>query len=134
MTKLTEVTQLVIEAEILGLSMPPAMAHMDLRQIAEVSNGVGPQWAPEWIRDALSTRLRVFLPAALVHDVAYSFISSRDPHADDLRFWADEMFYGNCRTCAAHAAPWYSPRRWILERDAWLAYRAVRKFGGLSLA
>jgi hypothetical protein len=130
--KLERVTRLVFLAENLGLYMPPAMAHANLMDIAAVYNGIGPAWAPEWLREALTSWLACFQPAALVHDFAYSQITP-SPAAEDLRAWADEQFYSNCRRCAAAAASWYTPRRWRLEVGAFLAWRAVRRLGGLCI-
>jgi hypothetical protein len=133
MSKLERVRDLMATAERLGMDMAPTMKHADLMDIAANWNGIGPGWAPDWFRAALDTYLHAFQPAALIHDWDYAYIDAGRPGWEAMREAADDRFYKNCRIGAAAVVPWWSPQRWRLERNAFWAWRAVRRLGGYSM-
>ena len=133
MTAIESVTLLMAKVEAIDLSTPPCMRHASILDITAVWNGIGPAWAPEWFRKALSTWLRSFQPAALVHDYSYSLIDRNQPFAEDQRQVEDLRFYENCSKCAAYEFTWLHPKRLLLELGALAAWRAVRRLGGASL-
>ena len=130
--KLERVRVLMAEAQRLNMDMAPTLQQADLLDIAASWNGIGPAWAPAWFRKALDTRLAAFQPAALIHDWDYAYIDAGRPGWEVVREAADDRFFANCRL-ACGDVPLWNPLRWIMERDAFLAWRAVRRLGGYSI-
>ena len=136
-SKIDHVTRLMAIAEGCFLSMPPSMARASILDIATTYNGIGPSWAPQWLRDALTGWLSLFQPAALIHDYHYSLIDPKTDWAEDEREIADWEFYQNCRKLTAIEYPIWNVTCWPLraahEYQAFCAWRAVRRLGGFSI-
>jgi hypothetical protein len=116
-----------------GLSMPPGMESATFVDVVASYNGIGPRWAPEWFRKALTKRLSWMQPAALVHDYGYGLIDADNPYADSQRMVEDDRFFDNCQILAARRWRWWHPLRLVAEVDSLIAWRMVRRLGVASL-
>ena len=87
-----------VEAGLDGLDFLSTFSYADL---ARGYNGIGPEFLPEWARDALSDKLDIFAPAALGHDM-------RNDVSDGTRasfLAANDEFRRNCLKLADLAYP-----------------------------
>ena len=98
---------------------------MSLEDLEKAYNGTGPEFLPAPIRQKLDSICRPFLPAVMVHDVDYT---RSDGTVGSFRT-TNQHLLCNCITCAMHAHPWYSWRRYALVLEACVIYRACSKFG-----
>ena len=130
--KLERVRMLMAEAQRLNMDMAPTLQQADLLDIAANWNGIGPAWAPDWLRQGLDARLAAFRPAALIHDWDYSHIDAGRPGWEVVREAADDRFYANCRRACGDVSIW-RPMRWLMEYEAFWAWRFVRRIGGYSI-
>lgn len=94
----------------------------DPEAIALKFNGIGPESWPEEFRDAATKGLRYFIPAALIHDLRYTY-------ADGSRsqfLSANAEFYNNCMKLASYCVPWWRfILRFVVEKAALGCYKAV---------
>ena len=84
-------------------------------------NGIGPDSWPADVREKLSDKFHIYLPAVMIHDVDFG-------ESDGTRETFDAVnraFRKNCRACADDAYPWYSWRRYQARAGAEIAYKCV---------
>lgn len=95
-------------------------------EFAAFCNGIGPErWAQE-TRDKITGWLSLFAPAALIHDLRYTFADgSRKAYN-----YANIEFRDNCRALADLAYPWYSWRRYRARAIGEFLYRCVASPAG----
>lgn len=100
-----ELIETAREAGLLGIDF---LAKFDVAEIAREYNGIGPEWAGEKLRDAVTERCSLFEPAALIHDLRNAVSDG-----SEIKFhFANSEFYLNCRKLADRAYPWWSWRRY----------------------
>ena len=96
-----EIDALVRRAVEAGLEGLDFLSSFTYAELAEGYNGIGPEFLPEWARDALSDKLDIFAPAALGHDM-------RNDVSDGTRasfLAANDEFRRNCLKLAELAYP-----------------------------
>ena len=98
------------------------LLNADPEALAVKYNGIGPEsWPEEW-RDIITKGLRYFAPAALIHDLRYSY-------ADGSRFqfkFANVEFHNNCMKLMRHNVPWWRfLKRFAVAGVALGCYEAV---------
>ena len=85
-------------------------------------NGIGPEeWPEEW-RRAITRCFDIFQPAALIHDLRFTYASGT---RRDFNF-ANVEFHNNCLKLARHSIPWWRVlRRFLADGSALAFYEAV---------
>ena len=116
----------------LAYSLEGALFAYDVRRsmpddkFAALYNGIGPDCLPAEVRDKITGWLSLFAPAALIHDVRYSFADgTRKPYN-----FANIEFRNNCRILADLAYPWYSWRRYRARAVGEFLYKCVASPAG----
>jgi len=84
-------------------------------------NGIGPEFLPEDVREAITRYLEKFEPAALIHDMRFSV---SDGTAASFNY-ANMEFYANCKMLANFWYPWWNWRRYRARCLAGMMYDAV---------
>ena len=94
----------------------------DPEAIALVYNGIGPEeWPEEW-RRAITRCFDLFQPAALIHDLRFTYASGT---RRDFNF-ANIEFHNNCLKLARFSIPWWRVlRRFLADGSALAFYEAV---------
>lgn len=109
----------------LGLVGMDEVLRLSIEGLAACYNGTGPDWMPDFARNALDGICAPFLPAVMVHDVEFT---QSDGTVESFNM-ANDHLLENCVKCALDAHPWYSWRRYALFAKAIAIYRACCKFG-----
>ena len=94
----------------------------DPEAIALVYNGIGPEeWPEEW-RRAITRCFDLFQPAALIHDLRFTYASGTRREFN----FANVEFHNNCLKLARHSIPWWRVlRRFLADGSALAFYEAV---------
>lgn len=94
----------------------------DPEAIALVYNGIGPEeWPEEW-RRAITRCFDLFQPAALIHDLRFTYANGT---RRDFNF-ANIEFHNNCLKLARFSIPWWRVlRRFLADGSALAFYEAV---------
>lgn len=94
----------------------------DPEAIALMYNGIGPEeWPEEW-RRAITRCFDLFQPAALIHDLRFTYANGT---RRDFNF-ANIEFHNNCLKLARHEIPWWRVlRRFLADGSALAFYEAV---------
>ena len=94
----------------------------DPEAIALVYNGIGPEeWPEEW-RRAITRCFDLFQPAALIHDLRFTYASGA---RRDFNF-ANVEFHNNCLKLARFSIPWWRVlKRFLADGSALAFYEAV---------
>ena len=94
----------------------------DPEAIALVYNGIGPEeWPEEW-RRAITRCFDIFQPAALIHDLRFTYASGT---RRDFNY-ANVEFHNNCLKLARYSIPWWRVlRRFLADGSALAFYEAV---------
>ena len=94
----------------------------DPEAIAVMYNGIGPEeWPEEW-RRAITRCFNLFQPAALIHDLRFTYASGT---RRDFNY-ANVEFHNNCLKLARHSIPWWRVlRRFLADGSALAFYEAV---------
>ena len=94
----------------------------DPEAIALVYNGIGPEeWPEEW-RRAITRCFDLFQPAALIHDLRFTYASGT---RRDFNY-ANVEFHNNCLKLARHSIPWWRVlKRFLADGSALAFYEAV---------
>lgn len=95
-------------------------------ELADMYNGIGADWMPDWSRKAADNIWPIFLPCALIHDVRYATEKDRSRAMfykvnDDLR--------KGCLYCADHHFAWWRPSRYLARRSGKILAQACDDFG-----
>ena len=98
------------------------LLNADPEALAVKYNGIGPESWPEEFRDAVTKGFAYFQPAALIHDLRFTF-------ADGSRFqfkFANVEFHNNCLKLADYSVPWWRIfKRFAVVGAALGFYKAV---------
>lgn len=94
----------------------------DPEAIALVYNGIGPEeWPEEW-RRAITRCFNLFQPAALIHDLRFTYANGT---RRDFNY-ANVEFHNNCLKLARFSIPWWRVlRRFLADGSALAFYEAV---------
>ena len=94
----------------------------DPEAIALVYNGIGPEeWPEEW-RRAITRCFGLFQPAALIHDLRFTYASGTRREFN----FANVEFHNNCLKLARFSIPWWRVlRRFLADGSALAFYEAV---------
>lgn len=94
----------------------------DPEAIALVYNGIGPEeWPEEW-RRAITRCFNLFQPAALIHDLRFTYASGT---RRDFNF-ANIEFHNNCLKLARFSIPWWRVlKRFLADGSVLAFYKAV---------
>ncbi|MBQ2436518.1 MAG: hypothetical protein II265_00360 [Clostridia bacterium] len=94
----------------------------DPEAIALKYNGIGPEeWPEEW-RRAITRCFDIFQPAALIHDLRFTYASG----ARRDFYFANIEFHNNCLKLARYSIPWWRVlRRFLADGSALAFYEAV---------
>lgn len=123
-----DLLQIRHEVEWLRLRGRASVLDMPIEELKKCYNGTGPEFLPAPIRAKLDNIASTFLPAVMVHDVDYTL---SDGSIVSFRR-ANRRLLLNCLTCARSAYPWTSWRLYALFAEAFVIYRACRKFGWIA--
>lgn len=96
----------------------------DLVRASRECNGIGPEWAPKWLRWIIDHLFPNLVIVAMIHDIRY-FLGGTDGD----RRCADAEFLANGYTVAEQFHVWWLPGRYIAEWIVRRMHRALR-FGG----
>lgn len=100
-----------------------------IAELADIYNGIGPEFLPEDVRDKVTAYLSIFEAAALIHDVRFH-------EGDGTRKafnYANAEFRDNCRKLAEFHYAWYNWRRYRAYAVATMLYEAVSsEFGWIA--
>lgn len=91
-------------------------------EIAAAYNGIGAEeWPEEW-RRAITRCFNLFQPAALIHDLRFTYANGT---RRDFNF-ANVEFHNNCLKLARFSIPWWRVlRRFLADGSALAFYEAV---------
>lgn len=101
------------------------VASMPIAFLVQAYNGIGPDWAPEIVRDAYTALHADFEPAAFIHDTDTEL--SDGTHEKFVE--ANERFLTNCTIIAKSKYAWYNPVRYWRLHQARSMYRLLVLFG-----
>lgn len=117
-----ETTDEVLEkAVVAGLNGLDFITSYSTAEIAEAFNGIGPSFLSDEQRKKLSKYLALFMSAALIHDMRYTY-------SDGSRYgfnFANFEFRDNCYALATHAYGFFNWHRYRACFVAWLLFKAV---------
>jgi len=108
-----------------GLSGADFVHSFPIEQLAEDFNGIGPEWFPPKLREAIDNLSEILLPMAFVHDVRWS-------HSDGTEYYftrSNEELKKNGYTIAKAECGWYNPRRYLLMNKARVFGNLCQHFG-----
>jgi hypothetical protein len=92
------------------------------RSIAVKYNGIGPEEWPEKWRRAITRCFGLFQPAALIHDLRFTYASGT---RRDFNY-ANVEFHNNCLKLARYSIPWWRVlKRFLADGSALAFYEAV---------
>ena len=103
--KIDALLQRATDAGLDGLDF---LSSFDHATIQREYNGIGPEWAGEYLRELVTGYLSLFEPAALIHDL-------RNYMADGSQqgfHFANGEFILNCLKIAKRRYPWWHWRRY----------------------
>ena len=128
MTKMTEAdgARAIDLALALGLEGADFVRDLGAAKVAAACNGIGPDWFPAAVRDEISEKLHMFIPAADVHDCRYSY----DNDGTKERFHAaNEELRRNCLRIANLTYAWWSPYRYLTRHAGHILADACEAYG-----
>ena len=128
-----KITRLRAQAREYGLSGLTFIERFSDDELAEVYNGIGPEWFPAKIRRAIDELHSDLECCALIHDVRFA---CNDGTTTQFNFANAELEANGVLVANAKYA-WYDPRRYIRRHQArvfadlcqcfgWSAYIAAR--------
>lgn len=97
----------------------------DIERAIRECNGIGPEWAPRWMRWLIDHLCPNLVVVAMIHDIRY-FLGG----TEEDRRCADAEFLANGYAVAEACHPWWSPLRYGAEWVVRRMHRALRLGGG----
>lgn len=119
-----DVADLLAQAYTYDLEMPDNLQHASLGAVAACYNGIGPDWMPDHLRDAVTAHFGYFAAAAMVHDWEYENSEDRSRKAFTE---ANERLRRNCRKLLQKGYPWY--KRWLYRKRPDFLADMCQEFG-----
>ena len=124
--KEAKIEELCRRAVLAGLEGVEFLQGFDYAVLAREYNGIGPEWAGEYVRDLVTGKLALFEPAALIHD-----LRNYESDGTGAAFhYANGEFLLNCLKLAKQAYPWWRPRRYAAIAAANAMFDFVEGPGG----
>lgn len=123
-------------AILYGLSGSGWVRTFSLETLARDFNGIGPEWFPSRLREAIDKLHADLLPMAFIHDVRWSHSNGEYSYFKS----SNEELKRNGYLIAKVKYPWYRPERYIRMNQArvfgnlcqvfgWSAYQEAYKKG-----
>lgn len=116
----SKVAEVVAKAKELCLMGLDFVSEFDTEGICKDYNGIGPQFLPPKLRDGVTSKLAIFEPAALVHDLRFGKSDGTRKSFD----YANNEFFVNCHKCAKAAYKWWNWKRY----RAYIVIDAMHEF------
>ena len=110
METIEKIDELIKTAVLCNLRGVDFLQSLPIETVREAYNGIGPEFLPPSVREAVTTHFAVFAPAAVIHDLRNEFSDGTHEkfHA------ANDEFLRNCLALIDHKYPWWR----FLRRDA----------------
>ena len=105
-----DINDLVAQIVTYDLETPVMFWHTSVEAIGGIYNGIGPEWLPKSVRDAMTSYWGFYGPAAVVHDYEYAMSEDRSRQAFTE---ANERLRRNCILLNKKGVPWY--KRWLYQ-------------------
>ena len=115
-------------AEKLGLGSASLLKHLPAKELDYICNGIGPEWFPKLLRDAVTKLHKSLEIAADIHDLRYWNGTGTDDDFQD----ANKEFRANGLKLADHYYGWYDPRRYLARRSARNFYHLLELGGRIA--
>ena len=115
-------------AEELGLGSASLLKHLPAKELDYICNGIGPEWFPKLLRDAVTKLHKSLEIAADIHDLRYWNGTGTDDDFQD----ANKEFRANGLKLADHYYGWYDPRRYLGRRSARNFYHLLELGGRVA--
>lgn len=97
----------------------------DQERAMRVCNGIGAEWMPDWMRDAISGMNPTLVLAADIHDIRYELGGT-----EEERQKADDEILENGIKLADYRYGWYDPRRYWVRKQMRKFHAILCEFGG----
>ena len=108
MYSLNEIEEKIALAKAAKLSGAELL--LDRERACRVCNGIGADWMPDWLQEAISGLNPTLVLAADIHDIRYALGGTEAERKD-----ADDEMLENGLKLANYRYGWYDPRRyWVL--------------------
>ena len=121
--KIDALVKRAVDAGLEGLDF---LASFSYDTLAREYNGIGPEWAGEYLRDLVTDFLSLFEPAALIHDMRNS-VADGSQHGFHF---ANGEFLLNCLKLAKRRYAWWHWRRYRAIAAANAMFDFVEGVGG----
>jgi len=127
--KRQHVSALVHIAKAAKLEGAEILDKYTVAELAEIYNGIGPEFLPEETRNKVTAYLSIFEAAALIHDVRFHE-SNKTRKAFNF---ANMEFRENCRILGEFNYAWYNWKRYRAYAVSTILYEAVSSdFGWIA--
>ena len=117
--------ELLDVAESAGLDCPADFRRAGIDDLAVYCNGIGADWMPDWLREAISGLNPTLVLAADIHDIRYALGGT-----ESERKAADDEMLENGLKLANYRYGWYDPRRYWVRKQMRKFHAILREFGG----
>ena len=118
--------KVVARANNLHLMGTGFLKAVGVKAALDAYNGIGPEFFPPALRDAITRTLGLFEPPAVIHDCRFERSDGTRRSFD----YANNEFYVNCHKCAKAAYPWWSWKRYRAYAVIDAMYEFVSGDGG----
>ncbi|OGV38580.1 MAG: hypothetical protein A2020_00650 [Lentisphaerae bacterium GWF2_45_14] len=112
-----------------GLNAVPKFWETSELRLREIYNGAGPDWLPDWGRKILTSFLKIFKGAFVIHDFDYERSDKSLPNFNA----ANDRMLSNMMKILDKDYPFSSILKWPARARWWVrakaAYKACEKFG-----
>ena len=122
MYSLNEIEEKIALAKAAKLSGAELL--LDRERACRVCNGIGADWMPDWLREAISGLNPTLVLAADIHDIRYTLGGTEAERKD-----ADDEMLENGLKLANYRYGWYDPRRYWVMCQVW-KFSALLAGGG----
>lgn len=119
------------EGKRLGLDLTEKYLNLHYKELESCTNGVGPEWLPEWVREKITDYYEYFLMSTNPHDCDFTYQPKTRKEFDK----ANERLYKNCKRQISKdiKLSWWScsiqESKWRKYFQARFLYRMCDKFG-----
>lgn len=125
MYSLNEIEEKIALAKAAKLSGAELL--LDRERACRVCNGIGADWMPDWLREAISGLNPTLVLAADIHDIRYALGGT-----EAERKAADDEMLENGIKLANHHYSRFDPRRYIVQFVMLQFYIKLRQFGAFA--
>lgn len=125
MYSLNEIEEKIALAKAAKLSGAELL--LDRERACRVCNGIGADWMPDWLREAISGLNPTLVLAADIHDIRYALGGT-----ESERKAADDEMLENGIKLANHHYSRFDPRRYIVQFVMLQFYIKLRQFGAFA--